>query len=89
MYTLLVILHITAAILLILAVLLQVGKSAGLESIFGGGGEKLLSLPSGTAFLRKTTAVIAIIFIFTSLALTVVSYRIKARSVIEKIEISK
>lgn len=82
MLTILSIIHVITAILLILIVLLQVGKSAGLESIFGGGGERLFSLPSGTAFLRKVTITLAVIFILTSLVITSVINRAKMSSVV-------
>lgn len=89
MQTLISLLHILTCFLLIVAVLLQVGKSAGLEKIFGGGGsEQLFSLPSGTAFLRKVTTVLAVIFILTTLSLTILSYKRTTKSVVEKLPVA-
>lgn len=88
MYTLIAIIHVIVAVFLILLVLLQVGKSAGLEGILGGGGsERLFSLPSGTALIRKVTAVVAIIFVLTTLSLTIIAHKKKAKSVVDKVPI--
>lgn len=71
MYNLVSILHVTASAALILIILLQSGKGAGLAGLFGGGGsEQLFSAPSGGSFLRKATITIAVIFVLTSLSLT-------------------
>lgn len=69
-------LHIIISILLILIILLQSGRAGSLGGIFGGGGtDALFSVPSGSAFLRKITASLAIAFIFTSLMLTFIGTR--------------
>ncbi len=69
---LLTIVHISVCILLILLILLQSGKGAGLSGLFGGGAsaEQLFSAPSGGDFLRKATIVLAVVFAVTSLTLT-------------------
>ncbi len=80
------ILHVIACISLILIVLLQAGKSAGLSGLFGGGGgDNLFATPSGGAFLKKVTITMAAVFVLTSLALTVLSTRMPSRSVVERL----
>jgi preprotein translocase subunit SecG len=82
MYIVLLILHSIACIALILIVLLQAGKGSGISGLFGGGGsDQLFSAPSGLAFIKKVTVVMAVLFMITSLALTVVTSRMGMRSV--------
>jgi preprotein translocase subunit SecG len=86
MYGFLVFLHIIICVGLILLVLFQAGKGAGLGNLFGGGsGDQLFSAPSGSAFMRNLTAGLAIIFVFTSLGLTVLTARRNNRSLMEQV----
>jgi len=86
MYTFITVLHIIVAFLLVIVILLQIGKAGGLGGIFGGGGtEQLFSTPSGTSFLRKTTIVLAIVFMLTSLSLTFIGYRKASKTVTGKV----
>jgi len=86
MYTIILTFHVIACISLILIVLLQTGKGGGLSGLFGGGGsDQLFNAPSGMAFIKKVTVVMAIVFTFTSLSLTVFSSRIGMRSVTSQI----
>jgi preprotein translocase subunit SecG len=72
--TLLVIVHIVNCIILILAVLLQSGKSADLAGAFGGVGSQTAFGPRGSAsLLSKVTQACAIIFMLTSLGLWAIS----------------
>src|SRR2546427_11815895 len=76
MVTLLVILHIIVCFVLILVVLLQTGKGADLAGAFGGGGSQTALGSRGAAtVLSKATTVAAILFMFTSLALAILSSR--------------
>lgn len=81
MYAILTILHVIVSVLLILIILLQSGKGAGISGIFGGGGEYLFSTPSGGSFLRKATVTLAVIFVVTSLSMTFVYSRKHFQSV--------
>src|ERR1700687_3189638 len=86
MYGFFVFLHITVCIGLILVVLFQAGKGAGRGNLFGGGGgDQLFSAPSGSAFIRKLTTSMALIFVFTSLTLTIMSSRRSQRSLMERV----
>jgi preprotein translocase subunit SecG len=72
MLILLVILHVAVCLFLVGVVLLQQGKSADLAGAFGGQGSQTAFGPRGAAnlFTRLTTWS-AIIFMLTSIALTI------------------
>ena len=73
MLILLVILHVIVCLFLIGVVLLQQGKSADLAGAFGGQGSQTAFGPRGAAnLLTKLTTWSAIIFMVTSIALTIV-----------------
>jgi len=89
MYGSLVFIHLIVCVGLILVVLLQAGKGAGLGNLFGGGGgDQLFSAPSGSAFIRKMTTVMAVVFVMTSITLTIVSSRRHQRSLLESMPMS-
>lgn len=83
MYTFLLTIHIIACFGMILFVLLQTGRGAGL-SMFGGGGDSLINTPSGSSFMKKFTGGLAATFAFTSLFLTLLSDRTGMSSVTSK-----
>ena len=79
------ILNIILAILLIVVVLLQ--KSEGGALGLGVSQDSYISSRSAGSFLTKTTAVIAALFIITSISLTIMSKEeFSSTSVLEKIE---
>src|SRR5258706_8899274 len=70
-YFVLVTLHILVCGLLIIVVLLQSGEAADLAGAFGGAGSQTAFGPRGAAtFLSKATTLCAIIFMLTSMAMT-------------------
>jgi preprotein translocase subunit SecG len=72
MVILLVILHIVVCLFLIGVVLLQQGKSADLAGAFGGQGSQTAFGPRGASnLLTRLTTYSAIVFMLTSIALTV------------------
>ena len=78
-------LNIILAILLVVVVLLQ--KSDGGALGIGASQESFISSRSAGNFLTKTTAIIATLFIITSVSLTIISNEGKSSSsVLEKIE---
>jgi preprotein translocase subunit SecG len=86
MYSFLVFLHIIVCVGLVLVVLFQAGKGAGLGNLFGGGGgDQLFSAPSGSAFIRQLTTGMAVVFIMTSLGLTIVTSHRNQRSLLEQV----
>ena len=73
MLILLLILHVIVCLFLIGVVLLQQGKSSDLAGAFGGQGSQTAFGPRGaTNILSKLTTWSAIIFMVTSIALTIV-----------------
>ncbi|HEV8682774.1 MAG TPA: preprotein translocase subunit SecG [Actinomycetota bacterium] len=63
--TILIVIHVLAALLLVLFVLLHAGKGGGLSDLFGGGG----GLSGGTAVeknLDRITVVTALVFTATT-----------------------
>ena len=69
-------LHIVVALFLIAVVLLQTGKRADLAGAFGGGGSQTAFGTRGAAtLLSKATTASAIIFMLTSLALSILASR--------------
>ena len=82
------ILNIILAIILIIVVLLQ--KSEGGALGLGASQDSYISSRSAGSFLTKTTAVIAALFIITSISLTIMSKEeFSSTSVLEKIEEDK
>ena len=76
METLVLVIHVVAALALVGLVLLQHGKGADVGAAFGSGASGSLFGASGSAnFLSRTTAILAIIFFVTSLGLTFFSSR--------------
>ena len=68
---LLITVHLLASIFLILIVLLQTGKGQDLASAFGGGAQAVIGSAGATTFLHKLTVASAIMFMITSLSLSV------------------
>jgi preprotein translocase subunit SecG len=76
MVILLVFLHIVVSLFLVGVVLLQQGKSADLAGAFGGQGSQTAFGPRGAAnLLTKLTTYSAIIFMLTSISLTIMLSR--------------
>ena len=71
---LLTVLHVVVAVFLIMVVLLQTGKRADLAGAFGGGGSQTAFGARGAAtLLSKLTTASAVIFMLTSLALSLLA----------------
>ena len=83
MITFLTIVHIIVSIFLILVVLLQQGKGQDFASTFGGGGTQAsFGARAATTILHRLTTVAAIMFMLTSLSLTILISRPGTGSVI-------
>lgn len=81
-------LHILGCICLVFIVLIQQSKGSGLGGVFGGGGggEALFGGRGAAPFLIKATTVFAVMFMLTSLVLTIVSARTgRKRPAVEKL----
>jgi len=76
MFILLVILHVIVCLFLIGVVLIQQGKSADLAGAFGGSGSQTAFGPRGASnLLTRLTTWSAIIFMLTSVSLTIMLSR--------------
>ena len=76
MYYVLLLVHIVVCIFLIIVVLLQSGKAADLAGAFGGMGSQTAFGPRGSAtLLSKATTISAILFMITSLSLSIMATR--------------
>ncbi len=83
MFILLEIFHLLVACVLILVVLLQSGKGADIGAAFGGGSSQTVFGGRGAStFLSKLTSACAIIFMLTSLGLTILASQRGSYSVI-------
>lgn len=83
-YNFLLLVHCGICLLMVLVVLLQSGRGAGL-AVFGGGGDSLIQTPSGSSFMKSLTTYLAVGFAFTSLFLTLLSSRAGMTSVTGKV----
>ena len=83
MITAITIIHIIVCLGLIAIVLLQAGKGAGLANIFGGGSSGLFT-PSAGGPIAKLTAFLAVLFLLTSLYLSLYTKTSRPSSIIEK-----
>ena len=71
METLLLVVHVVAALAIIGLVLLQHGKGADMGAAFGGGASGSVFGATGSAnFLSRATAIVATVFFLTSMSLT-------------------
>jgi len=85
MESFILILNIIIAVLLVISILLQ--KSEGGALGLGASQDSFISSRSAGNFLTKTTAILASLFIFSSIFLTILSQNeISTSSVLEKVE---
>jgi preprotein translocase subunit SecG len=73
MHTIVVIIHVIVSLALVSIVLLQHGKGAGIGAAFGGSSQTVFGSTGAAPFLAKLTAIVAILFMCTSLGLTFMS----------------
>lgn len=87
MITIVTVVHIIVSIVIIIAVLLQVGKGASIGSTFGGGSssQTLFGSAGPATMLTKITVGCAAVFMLTSLYLTYTSGRAKTASVMSDV----
>ncbi len=85
MYIFLLIIHIIAAILLVVVILIQRGRGGGLVESFSGV-ESMFGTRT-SQFLTRTTTVLAVLFLFTSISLAFLAAH-RSRSLINEKAIS-
>lgn len=82
MIILITIIHILVCLFLIFIVLIQSSKGAELGAAFGGSSQTLFGSRGAATFLSKVTAVAAVVFMITSLVLSIAAS--KGTSVVKK-----
>ena len=90
MYSLVIILHLLAALILIMVVLLQSGKAGDLASTFGGATSQTAFGARGAAtLLTKITTASAVTFMVTSLGLSILSSQVGSDTVMDQVNTSE
>jgi len=69
MRPLLIFLHVGVCLVLIVVILLQAGRGANMGAMFGGASQTVFGAAGAGTFLTKMTAVVAILFMLTTLGL--------------------
>lgn len=84
METIILVVHLLVILALIVVVLLQRSEGGGL-GIGGGGGGGLVSVRGTANLLTRTTAILAVAFFATSMALAILATsRMETRSIMEE-----
>ena len=74
MTSIIIAVHVVVCLILIVVILLQSGSAGGMGAAFGGGGSQTLFGSSGSGkFFTRMTAIVAALFMITSISLTVMS----------------
>lgn len=76
-------LHIIVALLLIVVVLFQQGKGANIGATFGGASNAMFGPRGGYSVMAKVTTGTAVMFMVTSIVLSIISNQGRTASVIE------
>ncbi|HDZ89706.1 MAG: preprotein translocase subunit SecG [Deltaproteobacteria bacterium] len=85
MTPIIIILHVCVCVALILIVLLQKGKGAGMGAAFGGSSQTVFGSAGATTFLHKVTTIVAVVFMLTSLGLSLLFGRGSTSSIMEDV----
>jgi len=83
--TVVLVIHVFMSFVLIVVVLLQSGKGAGIGAGFGGSSQTVFGSRGPASFLSKFTTAAAIMFMLTSLLLSVMSSKVGHTSIIDAI----
>ena len=87
MYGLILTIHLLACVLLILIVLLQSGKGSAAGSFGASGADNLFASPTAFNAVNQFTAVLAVVLMLTSIALTIASNKSRTTSVLDNVQI--
>jgi len=80
----LTVLHVTVCVLLIVVILLQQGKGAEIGAVFGGGASSTVFGSRGAGnFFTRLTAGAAVLFMLTSLSLSVIGAQSVGESILD------
>ena len=83
LYGLVIAIHVTASLVLIAVILLQAGRGGGLSETFGSSSTQTILGTKTSVFLKRATAVSAIVYILTCLTLAVMTGN-RGRSLVTK-----
>lgn len=72
-YGLVIAIHVVASLILIAVILLQAGRGGGLSETFGGSATQTILGTKTSVFLKRATAVSAVVYILTCLTLAVLT----------------
>ncbi|MEQ1705773.1 MAG: preprotein translocase subunit SecG [Rickettsiales bacterium] len=86
-YTILLVAHTMIVLFLIVMVLIQRTESDGLSGLGGGGGNQFMTGRGAANFMTRTTAILAAVFMVTSLTLAVVAGRMTNSSIIDSVPV--
>lgn len=82
-YGLIMTVHVVVSLILIAVILLQAGRGGGLSESFGGGQTQTILGTKTSVFLKRATAVAAVLYILACLVLGVMTSH-RGRSLIAK-----
>ena len=82
MFIALVVVHVLTSIILVFVVLLQSGRGAELGAAFGGVGQSQFGRTQST-FISKLTTVLAVVFMATSLGLSLIAGERPSQSLLQ------
>lgn len=85
MYTILLVIHTLLVLFLIGSILLQRADSDGMGGLGGGGGNQFMTGRAQANLLTRTTAILATLFIISSLTLAIMSGKRADHSLIDRI----
>ena len=83
--TLVITLHVVVAFVLILVVLLQSGKGASMGAAFGGSSQTVFGSRGPAGFMSKLTTAAAIVFMLTSLVLSMIAAGDRQTTIIDEV----
>ncbi len=83
MTTVLIVIHTLIVLFLIVMILIQRTDSDGMGGLSGGGGNQFLTGRSSANLLTRTTAILATVFMLTSLALATLAGRADRSSIVD------
>ncbi len=89
MKLILIFVHVTVCLAMILIVLVQKSKGTEMGAAFGGSSQTVFGSTGATPFLHKVTTLTAIIFMITSLGLSIFFSRGTTTSVMEGVKQTK
>jgi len=73
LYGLVIAIHVVASLMLIAVILLQAGRGGGLSETFGSSSTQTILGTKTSVFLKRATAVSAVVYIITCLSLAVMT----------------